>query len=252
MFLGVWGIVHGNDDGWTSLGVLGSLVVAALLVPSYLLHATRRADAVLPLRLFRSRGFSVANAVALSFTLGIFGAVFLLSQQLQIVMGYSPLEAGVRTLPWTAAPMVVAPVAGLLASRTGLRVLLVSGLVLQAAALVYLAVATEQAASALSYGDLVPGLVMAGVGMGLTFAPNATAVLDGLPDSDFATASSANSTVREFGVALGVALLTAVFLANGGELTPAGYDGAIGPALVTGAVAVGLAAVFALFAPGRK
>ena len=252
VFLGVWGIVHGNDDGWTSVRVLGTLVLAALLLPAYLVHARRRVDAVLPLRLFRSRGFSVANAVALSFTLGIFGAVFLLSQQLQIVMGYSPLEAGVRTLPWTAAPMVVAPIAGALVSRTGLRSLLVSGLTLQAAALVYLAAMTEQAASALSYGDLVPGLVMAGVGMGLTFAPNATAVLDGLPDSDFATASSANSTVREFGVALGVALLTAVFLANGGELTPTGYDGAIGPALLTGAAAVAVAAVAALFAPGRR
>ncbi len=79
---------------------------------------------------------------------------------------------------------------------------------------------------------------MAGVGMGLTFAPSATAVLEGLPDSDFATASSANSTVREFGVALGIALLVAVFLGNGGEISPVGYDGAIGPALLTGAAAV--------------
>ncbi len=251
VFLGVWGIVHGNDDGWTSAGVLGTLVAAALLVPAYLLHARRRPDAVLPLRLFSSRGFSVANAVALTFTLGIFGAVFLLSQQLQIVMGYSPLEAGLRTLPWTAAPMLVAPIAGALASRTGLRVLLVSGLALQAAALAYLAAATDRAASALSYGDLVPGLVMAGVGMGLTFAPNATAVLDGLPDSDFATASSANSTIREFGVALGVALLTAVFLGNGGRLAPSGYQGAIGPALLTGAAFVAVAALAALLAPGR-
>jgi len=79
----------------------------------------------------------------------------------------------------------------------------------------------------------------------------ATAVLDGLPDSEFAVASSANSTVREFGVAIGVALLTAVFLANGGELTPFGYDGAIGPALLTGAAAVAVAAVASVFAPGR-
>jgi hypothetical protein len=92
---------------------------------------------------------------------------------------------------------------------------------------------------------------MAGVGMGLTFAPSATAVLDGLPEGDFGTASSANSTIREFGVALGVALLTAVFLGNGGQLTPTGYAGAIGPALLTGAAAVGIAVVAALFAPGR-
>ena len=92
---------------------------------------------------------------------------------------------------------------------------------------------------------------MAGVGMGLTFAPSATAVLEGLPEADFAVASSANSTIREFGVALGIALLVAVFLGNGGELTPVGYDGAVGPALLTGAAAVGIAVVAALFAPGK-
>ena len=248
VFLGIWGIVHGNDDGWTSVGVLVPLVVAALLVPSYVVHARSREDAVLPLRLFRSRGFSVANAIGLTFTIGMFGAVFLLAQNLQIVQGYSPLEAGLRTLPWTAAPMVVAPLAGVLASRTGLRALLLVGLVLQAGSLVWFAVVTEAGSS---YASFLAPLVMAGIGMGLTFAPSATAVLDGLGDEDFGTASSANSTIREFGVALGVAGLTAVFLGNGGELTPTGYDGAIGPALLVGAGSVSVAVVAALFAPGR-
>ena len=252
VFLGIWGIVHGNDDGWTSARVLLPLVVAALLVPSYVVHArsaSRRDYAVLPLRLFESRGFTVANVIGLSFTVGMFGAVFLLAQNLQIVQGYSPFEAGLRTLPWTAAPMVVAPIAGMLAPRTGLRALLVVGLVLQTVSLVWLALVTEAGSG---YASFVPGLVMAGVGMGLTFAPSATAVLDGLPDGDFGTASSANSTIREFGVALGVAGLTAVFLGNGGELTPTGYDGAIGPALLVGAGTVAVAAVAAFFAPGRK
>jgi EmrB/QacA subfamily drug resistance transporter len=251
VFLGIWGIVHGNDDGWTSIGVLLPLVVAALLVPAYVLHArsaARRAFAVLPLRLFASRGFSVANVIGLTFTIGMFGAVFLLAQNLQIVLGYSPLEAGIRTLPWTAAPMVVAPIAGALASRTGLRALLLTGLVLQAGSLVWFAVVTEAGSS---YSAFLAPLVMAGIGMGLTFAPSATAVLDGLGDEDFGTASSANSTIREFGVALGVAGLTAVFLGNGGELSPGGYDGAIGPALLAGAAAVLVAVVAALFAPGR-
>jgi EmrB/QacA subfamily drug resistance transporter len=251
VLLGIWGIVHGNDDGWSSARVAVPLVVATLLVPAYVLHArsaTRRDFAVLPLRLFASRGFSVANAIGLSFTVGMFGAVFLLAQNLQIVMGYSPFEAGLRTLPWTAAPMLVAPLAGAFASRTGLRALLVPGLLLQAGALVWLAVVTEAGSA---YAAFVPGLVMAGIGMGLTFAPSATAVLDGLEEDDFGTASSANSTIREFGVALGVAGLTAVFLGHGGELTPTGYTGAIGPALLVGAGAVAVAVVAALFAPGR-
>jgi len=248
VFLGVWGIVHGNDDGWASPSVLGPLVLAAVLLPAYVLWARGRSYAVLPLRLFAERKFRVANIVYLTFTLGIFGAVFLLAQYLQIVQGYTPLEAGVRTLPWTAAPMVVAPIAGALVGRLGYRTLLFIGLVLQTAALVWFAVITENGSD---YASFIVPLVMAGVGMGLTFAPAATMVLDGLPDEDFAIASSANSTIREFGVALGIAVLVAVFLSNGGQLTPVGYDGAIGPALLTGAGAVAVAAVASLFAPGR-
>ncbi len=249
VFLGIWGIVHGNDDGWTSTGVLAALGTAALLLPAYVWWARGRSYAVLPLRLYASRSFSAANVVALTFTIGMFGAVFLLAQYLQVVEGYSPFQAGLRTLPWTAAPMVVAPLAGLLAPRTGLRPLLVTGLSLQTAALVWFAVVTEAGEP---YSAFVVPLVMAGVGMGLTFAPMATAVLDGLPDSDFAMASSANSTVREFGVALGVAVLVAVFLGNGGEISPTGYAGAVGPALLTGAAAVAVALVAALFVPSKS
>jgi EmrB/QacA subfamily drug resistance transporter len=248
VFLGIWGIVHGNDDGWTSAGVLVPLVVAGLLVPAYVVWARGRSYAVLPLRLFSSRGFSVSNVVSLTFTMGMFGAVFLLAQYLQVVEGYSPLEAGIRTLPWTAAPMVVAPIAGALVNRTGVRALLLVGLSLQTAALVWFAWLAEHGSP---YTAFVVPLAMAGVGMGLTFAPTATAVLQGLPDSDFAIASSSNSTVREFGVAFGIALLTAVFLGNGGQISPDGYAGAIGPALLTGAAAVAVAVVAALFAPGR-
>jgi MFS family permease len=248
VFLGIWGIVHGNDDGWTSANVLVPLVVGGLLVPAYVAWARGRSYAVLPLRLFSSRGFSVANVIGLTFTIGMFGTVFLLSQYLQVVQGYSPLEAGVRTLPWTAAPMVVAPIAGAIAGRTGLRALLLVGLGLQTGSLVWFAWLAENGSA---YSAFLVPLAMAGVGMGLTFAPSATAVLEGLPDGDFAMASSANSTVREFGVALGIALLTAVFLSQGGQIAPNGYDGAIGPALLTGAAAVAVAVVAALFAPGR-
>jgi len=244
VFLGIWGIVHGNDDGWTD-----PLVLAAVLLPAYALWARGRSYAVLPLRLFAMKKFRVANIVYLFFTLGMFGTVFLLAQYLQVVQGYSPLEAGIRTLPWTAAPMIAAPLAGALVPRLGFRTLLFTGLVLQTSALVWFAVITENGST---YPSFIVPLVMAGVGMGLTFAPAATMVLDGLPDSDFAVASSANSTIREFGVALGIALLVAVFLGNGGELTPTGYDGAIGPALLTGAAAVAVAAVASLFAPSRK
>lgn len=248
VFLGVWGIVHGNDDGWTSPTVLGALLVGGIALVAFVIREARTDSPVMPIRMFRSRSFSVANVIGLLFTLGMFGSVFLLSQYLQIVMGYTPFQAGLRTLPWTAAPMIVAPIAGILAPRLGLRTLLVSGLTLQTVSLVWMAAVFE---AGTEYGAMVPALAMAGIGMGLTFAPSATAVLADMPEQDHATASSVNSTIREVGVALGVAILTAVFLANGGSLTPAGYADALGPALLVGAASVAVATLAALLMPGR-
>ncbi|GAB2651058.1 MFS transporter [Prescottella soli] len=249
VFLGVWGIVHGNDDGWTSVSVLGTLVAAVLLSVAFLIREHRAEFPVMPLRLFRSRQFTLANVIALTFTLGMMGAVFLLSQYLQIVAGYSPFAAGLRTLPWTAAPMIVAPIAGLLAPRVGVRALLVTGLVLQGLSLVWMAALIEPG---VAYSTLVPSFVMAGVGMGLTFAPNATAVLADMKEADHATASSINATLREIGVALGIAVLTAVFLGAGGSLTPTGYTDALAPALYVGAGFVAVAVAAAALMPPRR
>lgn len=241
----VWGVVHGNEDGWTSAGVLGPIVGGAVALALFLRHEARTPHALVPLRLFRSRSFSVANVSGFAFSLGAFGAVFLLAQYLQVVQGYSPLEAGLRTLPWTAAPMVVAPLAGMLAPRVGVRVLLTGGLAAQAAGLAWLGFAASDG----GYAALVPGLVLAGVGMGLTFAPSATAVLSGMAPDDHGTASSTNSTLREVGVALGVAVLTAVFTAAGGTISPDGFDAGLRPAVLTGAAVIALAAVASLAMP---
>ncbi|TFI44084.1 DHA2 family efflux MFS transporter permease subunit [Rhodococcus sp. 1R11] len=249
VFLLVWAVVHGNDDGWASSTVLASFVGSAVLLLAFVSRAWRTPFSVLPLTLFRSRSFTLANIIGITFSLGMFGAVFLLAQYLQIVMNYSPFEAGLRTLPWTAAPMVVAPIAGLLADRVGLRGLLVCGLALQSLSLVWMALILGPDTAYLS---MVPALLMAGVGMGLTFAPSATAVLRDMDDDDHATASSANSTVREVGIALGIAVLTAVFIGNGGSLTPTGYTDALAPALLVGAGAVAIGLVAALFMPGRS
>jgi EmrB/QacA subfamily drug resistance transporter len=249
VFLLVWAVVHGNDDGWASTTVLASFVGSAVLLPAFVSRAWRTPFSVLPLTLFRSRSFTLANIIGITFSLGMFGAVFLLAQYLQIVMNYSPFEAGLRTLPWTAAPMVVAPIAGLLAERVGLRGLLACGLALQSLSLVWMALILGPDTAYLS---MVPALLMAGVGMGLTFAPSATAVLRDMDDDDHATASSANSTVREVGIALGIAVLTAVFIGNGGSLTPTGYTDALAPALLVGAGVVAIGLVAALLMPGRS
>lgn len=242
----VWAIVRGNDDGWTSAPVLGGLLGGVVLIGAFLVRESRTEHPLVPLRLFRVRSFSVANASAWLFSVGVFGGVFLLAQYLQIGLGYTPFEAGLRTLPWTAAPMLVAPAAGLLAGRIGVRPLLVAGLGLQAVGLAWQALAVG---GTVVYTDLVPGLALAGIGMGLTFAPAATAVLADMVPDDHGTASSVNATIREIGGALGVAVLVAVFQAAGGTLTPAGYAAGLQPAVLVGAVIVAIGAVLALWMP---
>lgn len=242
----VWAIIRGNDDGWGSARVVGGLVLGAVLLVAFLRREARTDHPLVPLRLFRVRSFSVANATALLFSVGVFGIVFLLSQYLQVGLGYSPLEAGLRTLPWTAAPMLVAPVAGLLAPRVGVRPLLTAGLALQAAGLAWQGLLVG---GDVVYADLVPGLFLAGVGMGLTFAPSATAVLADMGADDHGTASSVNATVRELGGALGVAVLVAVFQAAAGTLTPTGYTAGLQPAMLAAAAIVGIGALIALAMP---
>ncbi|MGI4896477.1 MAG: DHA2 family efflux MFS transporter permease subunit [Janthinobacterium lividum] len=248
VFTTVWAVVHVDAEGWGSTGVLVPLVLGIVALTGFLLRQATARFPLLPLRLFRSRSFSAANALMFLFQLGAMGSVFLLTQDLQIALGYTPLQAGIRTLPWTAVPMLVAPIAGIVAGRIGPRPLLVSGLVLTTGGLTWIA---AQLGSGTHYLELVPGLVLAGIGTALVFAPSATAVLHGLDSTDHATASSANATLREIGLALGVAILTLVFQNSGGDLSPAGFTAGAPDAVFVGAGFVAVAALVALLVPGR-
>ncbi|WP_426515815.1 MFS transporter [Diaminobutyricibacter sp. McL0618] len=242
----VYGIVRGNPAGWDSFEVVGSLVAGGVLLVAFVIWESRTAAPLLPLRLFRDRSFTVANLVGITFSFGIFGSIFILIQFLQVVQGHTPLEAGVMTMPWTLAPMVVAPLTGLLSPRTGTRLPIFIGLVFLAAAMFWIALtlsATEP------YSEMWPAFAVAGIGMGLVFAPSSTAVLANMVPDDHAKASGTNSTLREIGVALGVAVLTAVFTGAGGTLTPTGYVHAAVPAVLVGAGVLGLAAIISLALP---
>lgn len=245
----VYGIVRGNDAGWASAEVLGALIGGAVLLTLFVFWEMRAPAPLLPLRLFRDRSFTVSNIVGLTFSFGIFGAVFILIQFLQIVQGHTPLEAGVMTMPWTLAPMIVAPLTGLFSSRTGTRLPIVVGLVFLAVSMGWLATIMS---ATVPYSELVLPFLLAGVGMGLVFAPISTAVLANMVPADHAKASGTNSTLREIGIALGVAVLTAVFTGAGGQLTPTGYVGAAIPAVWTASGVLVLAALFALAMPSRK
>ncbi|HEY3512218.1 MAG TPA: MFS transporter [Kribbella sp.] len=245
----VWGVVHGADDGWTSGGVLGTLIAGGVLLAAFLGWERRTAAPMLPLRLFAVRSFSVVNVLAFTFAVGVFGSVFLLAQYFQVVQGFTPFQSGVRTLPWTAAPLVVAPIAGLIVDRVGARTLIVIGQAFLATALGWIALITT---ATTQYGDMVAPFVLAGVGMGLTFAPSASVVMDGASEADRGVASGTNNTIREVGVAMGVAILASVFASAGSYASPAEFAAGIVPAVWTGAAVVAAGTFVALLLPGRR
>src|ERR1700690_1532517 len=143
----VLGVVRGNDHGWTSVTVLPPIVIGALLVAAFVGWELRAREPMLPLHLFRSRGFAVTNLASLLMFFGMFGSIFLLAQFLQVVQHYSPLQAGLRTLPSTAMPVFIAPVAGALSDRIGGRVVVATGIVLQAVGLAWIALVASVSVS---------------------------------------------------------------------------------------------------------
>ncbi|MEW1718534.1 DHA2 family efflux MFS transporter permease subunit [Streptomyces sp. NPDC093109] len=244
----VYALVNANEEGWTSAIVLLCLFAGTALLVAFVRHGLTRQDAMLPMRMFKDRAFAGINAASLLMFLGMFGSIFLLSQFLQGVVGYTPTEAGVRMLPWTAMPLLVSPIAGFVSDRIGGRPVVAAGLALQAVGLGWFALVL---APDVSYAAQLPALIISGIGMGLYFAPASSLVMSSVRTAEQGIASGTNNALREVGGALGVAVLGAVFAARGGYDTPDTFvDGTV-PALWIGAGAVALAALSALLIPGR-
>jgi EmrB/QacA subfamily drug resistance transporter len=244
----VLGIVRAQALGWTSTMVLTSIGAGLVLLAAFVLWELRAKTPMLPMRFFRNRGFAATNAVSLAMFFGTFGAIFLLAQFFQAAQGYSPLDAGLRTLPWTAMPIFVAPLAGLLSDRIGSRPLMAAGLTLQSGGLAWLATVTEPS---VAYSTLVPGFVMAGTGMALVFAPAANAVLSSVRLEEAGQASGATNAIREVGGVLGVAVLATVFANAGGFGSPQAFVDGLVPAVWVGAAVLAVGALLALLIPGR-
>jgi EmrB/QacA subfamily drug resistance transporter len=244
----VLGIVRAQSLGWTSTMVLTSIGAGLILLAAFVVWELRSPAPLLPMRFFQNRAFAATNGVSLAMFFGTFGSIFLLAQFFQAAQGYSPLEAGLRTLPWTAMPIFVAPVAGLLSDRIGSRPLMAAGLALQSAGLAWLAIVSE---ATVAYGTLVPAFVMAGTGMALTFAPAANAVLGAVRQEEAGQASGATNTIREIGGVLGVAVLATVFTDAGGFGSPDMFVDGLVPAVWVGAAVLAVGALIALLIPGR-
>jgi EmrB/QacA subfamily drug resistance transporter len=245
-----WALIQVGDSGWSDPKAITGFIVGAVLLIGLVLRERRAAEPMLPLRLFKSRTFSAANAAAFCSSGAVFSAAFLTAQYFQLGLGYSPLATGLRLLPWTATPMVVAPLAGALADRIGNRPLLVAGLLMQGAGLAWVASLAATTAGG-GYGRFVIPLIIAGVGVSMTLPTAPTAVLGAVPASDVGRASGVSNTMQRFGGAFGIALVTAVFAAHGHFGSAASFTSGYRPAMVVAAV-ISLAGAVAAVAVGRR
>ena len=244
----VWGLVRGNQVGWASTEIVSSLLAGSLVLALFVLWELRAPEPMLPLHFFRNRTFAAANVASLLMFFGMFGSIFLLAQFFQTIQGYSPLQAGLRILPWTAMPIFVAPLAGALSDRLGGGRIMAVGLSLQAAGLAWIAVVSTPT---VPYGELVAPFVLSGVGMALYFAPVANVVLSAVRPQEEGQASGSLNAIRELGGVFGVAVLAAVFAHYGGYRTADTFTNGMNAAVYIGAALVAFGALASFFIPRR-
>ena len=210
LFLLVFALVRGNDKGWGSPQIVGFLIASVVLIVLFLIVERAQERPMLDLALFRRPAFTGANIVAFALSGSIFAMFLYLTLYVQNVLGFSPLQAGLRFLPITLLSFAVAPVAGRLSVRMPVRLPLGVGLLFVGAGL--FAMSTIDATS--GWTALIPGFVLAGIGIGLVNPPLAAAAIGVVPPERSGMASGINSTFRQVGIATGIAGLGAVFQHN--------------------------------------
>jgi EmrB/QacA subfamily drug resistance transporter len=208
----VWGLVRGNIAGWGSVEVVAALAAGPLLLAAFVAWQLRAPAPMLPMRFFRSRAFSAGNT-AIFFAVGsLFCGVFFLAQFMQTGLGYGPLDAGLRLLPWTATLFFVAPIAGALVDRIGERPFMVAGPLLQAVGMGWIALVAD---ASMAYGEMIAPLIVAGIGVSMSFPAAQNSVVGSVPAEAIGKAAGINSTMRELGGVFGIALSVAVFAGAG-------------------------------------
>ena len=239
----VWGLVRAGQAGWGSAEIITTLALGAALLGAFVFWESRAREPMLPLRLLRIQAFAAGNATAFLMSGAIFSAGFLVAQYFQFALGYSPLATGVRLLPWFATPMLISPIAGALSDRIGRRPVIVSGLLLQAAGLGWVALNASATASTLR---LVLALLVAGIGISMALPTVPTAVLGAVTPSEMGKASGINNMMQRFGAVFAIAIASSVFAAHGYIGSPASVTDGFRPALAVSAALSLLGALTAL------
>jgi EmrB/QacA subfamily drug resistance transporter len=245
----VWGLVRGNAAGWASPEVVGTLAAGTALTLAFVLWELRVDEPMLPMRFFRNRAFAAGNASAFLLGAGLFSAVFFISQYLQTSLGYGPLAAGLRTMPWSAAIFFVAPAAGALADRVGSRALIALGLLLQAAGFGWIALNAEHG---VGYGASVAALVLAGTGVSMALPAAQNATMGSVDRAAIGKASGTFTTMRQLGAGFGVAVTAAAFAARGGYGSPTSFGHGAAAAIGLAAAMSLAGSLVGLLAPGRR
>jgi EmrB/QacA subfamily drug resistance transporter len=208
----VLALVEGNSWGWGSPTTVGLLLTAAVALPAFVGVERRVKAPMVQFELLSDRNFLGAVVVALIITFAMLGVFFFLALYMQNILGYSPLEAGIRFLPSTLMIVTVAPISGRLADRFGPRWLIACGLLLVAASLfVFSQIAVDS-----DYLDLLPGFMLLGIGIAMTMSPMTSAAMNAVPVQKAGIASGVLSMFRMVGGSLGVAVTGAIFQASVG------------------------------------
>jgi MFS family permease len=239
----VWGVLRAPDAGWRSAEVVAALALGVVLLIGFVAWEAVAPAPMVPLSLFGSRVFSAAALTQFLMAASIFATAYVTSQYFQIGRGDSPLGTGLRFLPWTMTPLLIAPIAGKLVDRLGARALAAPGLVLQAIGFLWI---LHEAHRHAGYGQFVVPFVLAGVGISMALPAPSAAGLNAAPPAMLGRSAGVLNTLQQIGQAAGVAAVTVVFDAHGSLDSPARTLSGYEPALVTAATISVLGALAAL------
>ncbi|AZM55620.1 MFS transporter [Streptomyces sp. WAC 01529] len=205
----VYMIIQGPHFGWDAKAISAAVVAGVGLV-AFVAWELRHPHPILNVRRFLDRRFAGSNLAVALFFLAVFGAFYYLTQHLQFVLGYNPLETGVRMLPLAGAVFVGSALTGFLTPRIGMKITVTAGMV---AGTVALALLTQVDASS-SYGDFVAPLIVLGLAIGLALSPCTDAIMGAFPESELGVGGAVNDTSLELGGSLGIAILGSVLASS--------------------------------------
>ena len=229
LMLLVYGLTQSTNAGWASLQTIGVLAGSVLLMAAFLAIELRSRSPLVPLGFFRRRTPTGANIVGLGLGTTVFGMFFLLSLYMQQVLGFSAMQAGAAYLAIALTAVVSSGISQALVTRIGVKPVLATGMSLLAGGLLYFTQVSPQG----SYlGDLLPGFLLVGVGLGFSFVPVSIAALAGIGDREAGLASGLINTTQQVGGALGLAVLATISTTRTENLLASGTEPA--SALTTG------------------